>query len=97
MKAIDLFCWVVKEHIDTESMDIIEVDKSLDMECFFGYLPEKPVPDGEYAYLYGDTITPADLKRLTDVTEEEPYRIQTDLEDKKNGGKTVIYLLKVEE
>lgn len=89
--------WVVSENVDTTAMDIIQVDKSFPFEKFFGYEPEGAVPDGEYAYLYGDCVLESDVKRLLDDTEDQPYVITTKEEDRKNGGLTVIWLFKLEE
>lgn len=97
MKAIDLLTWIVKECVNTEGMDIIQVDKELDFECFFGYEPDGDVPDGKYAYLYSDEVTDVDMQRLGELTDDQVYTITTDMEDKKNGGNTVIYLFKLED
>ena len=97
MKAIDVLCWLVKESIDTEGMDIIQVDKDFDFEAFFGYKPDGPVPDGEYAYLYGNMVLERDVEKLMDETEDQLYTISTDMDDRNNGGNTVIYLIKLED
>jgi hypothetical protein len=97
MKAIELLTWLIKESIDTEGMDIIQVDSSFDFESFFGYQPDGNVPDGEYAYLYSDMVLDTDMDRLGEQTDDQVYTITTPMDDKKNGGNTVIYLFKLED
>jgi len=97
MKAIDLLSWLLKEDVETSAMDIIQVDGSFDFESFFGYTPDVTVPDGEYMYMYSDTVLEGDVQRLLDETEDQPYAISTDLDDRKNGGKCIIWLFKLEE
>lgn len=97
MKAIDLLTWLVKESVNTEGMDIIQVDKDFDYETFFGYLPDGDFPVGEYAYLYSDEVTDVDMQRLGELTDDQVYTITTDMEDKKNGGNIVIYLFRLED
>ena len=87
MKAIDLLTWLVKESVNTEGMDIIQVDKDFDYETFFGYQPDGDFPVGEYAYLYSDEVTDVDMQRLGELTEVERYpahKVYT-----VRGGKTV--------
>ena len=97
MKAIDLLSWLVKDHIETEGMDIIQVDLSFDFEAFFGYNPDEPVPCGEYLYIYSDCIDDVDMSRL--VTDEEcmPYVITTSEKDRRNDKVCEIYLFKLED
>ena len=97
MKAIELLTWLVKESVNTEGMDIIQVDKDFDFETFFGYQPDGEVPEGEYAYLYSDEVTDVDMQRLGEQTDDQVYTITTDMDDKKNGGSCVIYLFRLEE
>lgn len=97
MKAIDLLTWLIKECVNTEGMDIIQVDKDFDYETFFGYQPDGDFPVGEYAYLYSDDVTDVDMQRLGELTDDQVYTITTDMEDKKNGGNCVIYLFKLED
>ena len=97
MKAIDLLSWLLTESVDTGGMDIIQVDEDLDFESFFGYQPDGEVPEGKYAYLYGDMVLESDVEKLADKTDDQLYTITTDEEDRRNGGKCVIYLIKLED
>ena len=99
MKAIDLLSWLVKDHIETEGMDIIQVDLSFDFEAFFGYNPDEPVPCGEYLYIYSDTVDDRDMDDLMRDVEEnrKPYVITTSEKDRRNDKVCEIYLFKLED
>ena len=96
MKAMELLSWIICESVDTEGMDIIEIDEDFDFEAFFGYQPDTAVPWGKYAYLYGDTVLDCDIDKLKAKT-SGIYTITTDMHDRKNEKKCIIYLLKLED
>lgn len=97
IKPVDLLKWIVSECIETESMDIIEVDELFDFERFFGYIPEERVPFGKYLYMYSDCADSMEMSRL--ITDEEcmPYVITTQEKDRKNEKALEIYLFKLED
>lgn len=97
MKAKDVLTWIVNQTITTEGMGFIGIDKDFDFESFFGYNPEKDVPEGEYLYFYGDMVGKMDVDVLEESTHSKLYRIPTQEEDRYNGGKCIIYLIKLED
>lgn len=96
---IVILSWMVKNHIETEGMDIIQVDENFDFECFFGYLPDEPVPDGEYLYIYSDNVDDRDMDDLMRDENDDcmPYVITTPDKDKRNDKVCEIYLFKLED
>ena len=95
MKATELLRWIVNESVSTEPMDFVTIDEHFSFERYFGYVPEKPVPMGDYLYLYSDCVPVNALDRLPDL--EEQYQITTDFTDRSNGGLVFIYLFKLDE
>ena len=97
MKAKDVLTWLVNQSITTDSMGFIDIDDEFDFESFFGYKPETDVPDGAYLYFYGDLVPQIDVDVLEASTRSKLYRIVTNEDDRMNGGKTIIYLIKLED
>lgn len=97
MRTKDVLTWLVNQSITTEGMGFIDIDDDFDFESFFGYNPENDVPDGEYLYFYGDMVLEIDVDLLEASTHSKLYRIPTQEDDRKNGGKTIIYLIKLED
>jgi len=97
MTAKDVLTWLVNQGITTEGMGFIDIDSDFDFESFCGYKPEGDVPDGEYLYFYGDTVLEIDVDELEASTHQKLYRIQTDLKDRLNCCKCIIYLIKLED
>ena len=96
MKAMELLKWLIEESIDTEGMDIIEIDEDFDFEAFFGYQPDTAVPMGKYAFLYGDMVCECDVQKLKHKS-DGIYTITTDMYDRKNEKDCIIYLFKLED
>lgn len=97
MKAIDFLDWYLDNGIDAGASRVIAVDDDFDFEAYFGYLPAKAVPSGKYVYLYGDMVFDKDMQHLWGCMGHEPIAINTDEDDHLNGGKCVIYLIKLED
>lgn len=97
MKAIDMLTWMVKHTINTELVSFVSIFEGFDFQSYFGYDPKDEVPDGKYVYIYGDVVDLSDIDALLVSTHYEPVRIETDEDDHKNGGKTTIYLFKIED
>lgn len=97
MKAIDYLKWIVGNYVSTESMGFVTIDEDFDYKNYFGYEPDKPVPAGEYLWLYTDSVHDCDLGKLAVDENDVPYIITTDMEDNRNGGPTYIYLFNFEE
>ena len=98
MKAKELLKWIVYNDVCTDSIGTVEVDEEFDFNDYFGYEPAMvKVPEGEYLYIYTDSVSDTDLQRLGEVPNEDFVCIVTDNEDKRNGGVAMIYLIKLEE
>ncbi len=98
MKAKELLRWIVCNDVCTDSMGMIEVDEEFDFQAYFGYEPVSQVPAGEYLFFYTDTVSDVDLKLLqrVGVPNGDLVCIVTDNEDRKNGGVTMIYLIRID-
>lgn len=97
MESKELLKWILDCDVCTDSMGTVEVDEDFDFEGYFGYEPAMvKVPDGEYLYIYTDSVFDADLQQLVDVPNEDFVCIVTDNEDKRNGGVAMIYLIKLD-
>lgn len=97
MKAIDLLKWVVNQSVSTESMGFVDICEGFDVKEYFGYEPDKAIPEGEYMWLYTDSVHDCDMMKLAADENDIPYILTTDMEDKRNGGPTYIYLFKLED
>lgn len=98
MKAKELLKWIVNNDVCTDSMGTVEVDEDFDFKGYFGYEPAvAKVPEGEYLYIYTDSVLDADLYCLGEVPNEDFVCIVTDNEDKRNGGVAMIYLIRMED
>ena len=95
MKAKELLKWIVNNDVCTDSMGTIEVDEDFDFNGYFGYEPAAKVQPGEYLFVYTDSVLDVDLQRL-EVPNEDFACIVTDNEDRRNGGVTMIYLIKID-
>jgi len=98
MKAIKILKWMLDDSINTEGLFTVEIeDTDFDYESFFGYRPVAPAQPGEYMVVYSDCVNVDYLRRLLGDADEQPCCIPTDNDDHKNGGKCVIYLIRMEE
>jgi hypothetical protein len=98
MKAKELLKWIVNNDVCTDSMGTVEVDEDFDFNGYFGYEPAMvKVPEGEYLYIYTDSVYDVDLEKMGEVPEEDFVGILTDGVDKRNGGVAMIYLIKLED
>jgi len=97
MKAVDLLTWVVNQNVSTDGMGFVPIDSEFDYEDFFGYEPAVKAKEGQYLYVYGDEVLDVDIDVLTASTGEAPVIIRTPCEDKRNGGKVNIYLIRIDE
>lgn len=97
MKAIDMLTWMVNQAINTEVVSFVSICEDFDYENYFGYAPKEDVPEGEYVYIYGDTVDQSDIDVLLASTHYDPVRIETDEDDRRNEKKLTIYLFKLED
>lgn len=98
IRPINLIKWLANDDIDTESMGTIEVDDDFNFKMFFGYDPDEPVPNGEYLYIWSDSVLDTDMSRLVTDEETMPYIItMSDIKDHKNCKVCEIYLFKLED
>ena len=57
MKAKDLLYWFCFENVSFETgVDYITIDEYFDFETFFGTLPSKTIPSGDYIYIWSDVF-----------------------------------------
>ena len=110
MKAIETIEWMVAETIETEYLQLWDLDEDTDYTATFGYEPSVRPSAGKYMVLWSDCIDNSMWPSRTMVREDadgitrrEKVFIQpdcvllTDNDDKRNGGLSMILLFKLEE
>jgi len=92
MKAKDLLKWIIDEsayqRLNWTGIDRIIYDADFDFERFFGTVPPKDMPFGDYLYIWDDCIGDLSLKELRNLA-DEIYELEV------NGEK--IYLVRIED
>lgn len=98
MKTKELLKLIVNNDICIETMGIIEVNEHFDFVRYFGFDPATvKVPEGEYLYIYTDCVSDSVLQLFCEFSNDCLVTITTDDEDKRNGGLTKIYLIKLDD